>query len=137
MCVCLAVAGSELPADSDGAAAVLVAPLDEAVEKAFDVVGLNVGQSWFRTDSEVMLPLTVDEHSMLCNFVRPDIVPVIQVDVSTDVRGDDRLSPGVTGCVSLDGQSDLDSHGEEHWERLYSGGNSYVVRMSEGYSGLP
>ena len=78
----LPVAGSELPANSDGDAAVRAAPLDEAVENTLDVVGLNVGQSWFRTDSEVILPLTVDEHSMLCNFVRPDTVPVIQVDVS-------------------------------------------------------
>ena len=116
----LSDAGNELPADSDRAAAVRAAPLDEAVESALDVVGLNVGQSWFRTDSEDIFPLMVDEHIMLC-----------KLDVSTDVRGDDRFSPGVTGCVSLDRQSDLDSHGEEHWERLFFGGNSSVACMSD------
>ena len=50
-------AGSELPADSDRAAAVRAVPLDEAAENALDVVGVNVGQSWFRTDSEDILPL--------------------------------------------------------------------------------
>ena len=36
--------GSELPADSDGAAVVCTALLDEAVDNALDVVGLHVGQ---------------------------------------------------------------------------------------------
>ena len=78
--------------------------------------------SWFRTDSEVLLPLLVDEHSMWGDFVRPATTQVIQVYMSTDVHGDDRFSPGVTDCVSLDRQKDLDSHGEEHWERLFLAG---------------
>ena len=58
-------AGSELPADSDKAAIVCTAPVDEAVDNAFDVVGLCVGQLWFWTDSEVVSPLIVDEQSMI------------------------------------------------------------------------
>ena len=40
-------AGSELPVDSDRAAVVCTALLDEAVDNALDVVGLHVGQWWF------------------------------------------------------------------------------------------
>ena len=71
-------AGSNLPADSDMAAFVCAAPVDEAVDNALDVVGLHVGQLWFRTDSEDVLPLMIDEHSMIGDFVRPDSVPVVQ-----------------------------------------------------------
>ena len=53
--------GSELPADSHGAAVVCAAPVNEAVDDALDVVSLRVGQWWFRTDSEVGLPLIVNE----------------------------------------------------------------------------
>ena len=35
-------AGSELPTDSDRAAVVRAAPLDEAMDNALDVVGLHV-----------------------------------------------------------------------------------------------
>ena len=59
-------AGSELPADSDKAAAVRAAPLDEAVENALEVAGLDVGQTWFRMESEVLLPLAGSD------FVRPE-----------------------------------------------------------------
>ena len=124
-------AGSELPADTDKAATVQAAPLVEAVENALDVAGLNVGQSWFWTDLEVILPLLIDEHSMFGDFVRPDTVQVIQVYMSTDVRGDDWFLPGVTDGVLLDRRKDLDSHGEEHWERLFFGGNSSVACMSD------
>ena len=41
--------GSELPADSNGVAIVCSAPVNEAVDDALDVVGLRVGQLWFRT----------------------------------------------------------------------------------------
>ena len=68
--------------------------------------------------------------------------PISATYVSTNVRGDDIFSPGVTGWVSLDGQSDLDSHGEEHWERLYSAFLLYsvlvvhdVVRTGLSYGG--
>ena len=63
--------GSELPADSDEAATVYTAPVDEAVDDALDVVCLCVGQLWFQTDSGVVLPLIVDEQSMICDLVRP------------------------------------------------------------------
>ena len=95
-------AGSELPADSDRTAIVCRAPMDEAVDNALDVVGLYVVQLWFRTDSEDVLPLIIDEHSMIGDFVRPDCVPVVQAYMSTDVCGDDRFSPGVTDRTSLD-----------------------------------
>ena len=51
--------GSELPADSDRAAVVCTAPVDEAVDNALDVVSLRVGQLWFWTDSEVVSSLIV------------------------------------------------------------------------------
>ena len=65
-------AGSELPADSDRAAVVCTAPVDEAVDDALNVVSLSVGQLRFWTDSEVVLPLIVDEQSMMleANFQR-------------------------------------------------------------------
>ena len=48
----LPVTGSELPADSDKAAVVCTALLDEAVDNALEVVGMCVGQLWFQTESE-------------------------------------------------------------------------------------
>ena len=78
--------GSELPADSDGAAVVYTALLDEVVDNTLDVVGLHVGQLWFRTDPEDALPVMLDEHSLLCVLVWLDVVPVIQDCVSTDVE---------------------------------------------------
>ena len=102
--------GSKLPADSDWAAVVCTAPM-EAVDSALDVVGLHVGQLWFRMNSEDVLPLMIDEHSMIGDFVQPDSVPVVLAYMSTDVCGDDRFSPGVTDRTSLDRQNDLDSMG--------------------------
>ena len=111
-------AGSELPADFAGAAAVRVAPLDEAGEDTLDVVGLDVGKLLFQTDSDDDLPLTVAEPSAMCEFVRPDTFPIVMVHMLTDVLGDDRFSPGVTCCILLDRRSCIDSLGKEHWERL-------------------
>ena len=59
-------AGSELPADSDRAAVICAAPMDEAVDNAWDVVGLHVGQLWFWTDSEDILPLRCDCPAGIC-----------------------------------------------------------------------
>ena len=95
-------AGSELPADSDRAAFVCTAPVDEAVNYALDVVSLRVVPLWFWTDSEVVSPLIVDEQSMICDFVRPDSVPAVQAYMTTDVCGDGRFSPGVADCTSWD-----------------------------------
>ena len=53
----------------------------------------------------------LDEHSLMCDFVWPDVVPANQDFVSTVVCGDDRFSPGVRNYVSLDWRIDLDSHG--------------------------
>ena len=60
-----------------------MAPLDEAGEDTLDVVSLDVGKL-FRTDSDDDLPLTVAEPSVMCEFVRPDTVPVIMVNMPTD-----------------------------------------------------
>ena len=67
---------------------------------------------------EGVLPLMINEHSMIGDFVRPDSVPVVQAYMSADVGGDDRFSPGVTDCASLDRLNDLDSHGEGNVCRL-------------------
>ena len=128
--------GSELPADSDGAAAVCTVLLDEAVDNALDVVGFHVGQ--FRTDPEDALPVMLDEHSLMCDIVCPDVVPVNRDFVSTDVCEDDRFSSGVRNDVSLDWRIDLDSHGMVNWEcqlkvrigfllERLTGGELYVV----------
>ena len=69
-------------------------------------------------DSEDVLPLMCDEHSVINDFARPEYVPVIQAYMPTDVGGDDRFSPGVTDCASLDSLTDLDPHGEVLWECL-------------------
>ena len=79
--------GSELPADSARAAVVCTALLDEAVDDALDVVGLHVGQLWFRMESEGALPVMLDEHSLMCDFVWPDEVPANQDFGSADVCG--------------------------------------------------
>ena len=81
--------------------------MDEAGEDTLDVVSLDVGKL-FRTDSDDDLPLTVAEPSVMCEFVRPDTVPVVVVNMPTDVLGDDRFSPGVTCCVPLDRPSCID-----------------------------
>ena len=59
------------------------------MEYALDVVGLRVGQLWFQTDSEDAVPVMLDEHSLMYDFVWPDVIPVNQDFVSTDVCGDD------------------------------------------------
>ena len=84
-------AGSELPVNSDVAAAVCAAPVDDAGDDALDIVSLCVGQLWFRTDLGVVLPLIIDEQSMICDLVWPDSVQAIQDCMTTDVYGDDRV----------------------------------------------
>ena len=91
--------GSELPADSNGAAVVCSAPMNEAVDDALDVVNLRVGQWWFRTDSEVVLPLIVNELSVISDLVH----------MKTDVCGDDRFSPRVKDYPSLESRTVCDS----------------------------
>ena len=85
--------GSELPADSDVAAVVCTALLDEAVDDALNVVGLHFGQLWFRTEPEDVLLVMLDEHSLMCDFVWPDVIPANQDFVATMVCRDDRFSP--------------------------------------------
>ena len=132
----LPVAGSELPADSDRVAVVCTALLDEAVDNTKEVVGLRVGQLCFRTDSEAVLPMMIDEHSMICDLVRPDSVPVDRDLVSNDVCGDDRFSPGVTERATLNRQTGLDSHGEVLWECLSVWEYSSVACLSDWRSVL-
>ena len=71
--------------------------------------------------------------SVMCEFVRPDAVPVVMVHMPTDVLGDDRFSPGVACCVPLDRRSCVDSHGKEHWERLEFDWDSYVACILNGW----
>ena len=113
--------GSEIAAGSDEAAVVCTALVDEAVDDALEVVGLHVGQWWFRMEPEDASPVMLDENSLICDFVWPDDVPVNQDFVSTDHCGDDRFSPGVRKDVSLDWQIDLYSHGMVNWECQLNG----------------
>ena len=109
--------------------------MDEAGEDTLDVVGLDVGKLLFRTDSDD-LPLTVAEPSAMCEFVRPDTVPVVVMHMPTDVLGDDRFSPGVTSCVPLDRRRCIDSHGKEHWERLEFYWERFVACISDWVGAL-
>ena len=113
--------GSKLPADSDRAAVVCTALVDEAVDDALDVVDLHVGQLWFRTEPEDALPVMLDEHSLMCDFVWSDVVPANQDFVSADVCGDDRFSPGVNNDVSLHWQMDIDFRVMVNWECQFNG----------------
>ena len=63
--------GSELPTDSDVAAVVCAALVDEVMDDALDVVGLSVGQSCLRMDSEDALPVLHDERSVMSFLVWP------------------------------------------------------------------
>ena len=89
---------------------VSTALVDEAVDNALDVVGLSVGQSCLRTDSEDALPVLLEERSVMSCLVRPDAVLISQ-----DFR-DDRFSPGVCNRISLVCQVDLDSLWMVYWE---------------------
>ena len=63
--------GSELPTDSDAAALIYTALVDEAVDDALHVVGLSVGQSSLRTDSEDALTVFIEERSVMSCLVQP------------------------------------------------------------------
>ena len=104
---------------------VCTALLDEAVDNALDVVGLHVEQLWSRTDSEDVLPMMIDAHSMTCDLFRPDSVS--SGFCVNHACGDDRFSPGVRDDVSLDWRIDLDSHGMEDWECQLISGDSAVA----------
>ena len=101
--------GSELPTDSDAAAVVRTALVDEVMDDALDVVGLSVAQSCLRMDSEDALPVMQDERSVMSFLVRPVAVLISQFVWSYDDCGDDRFSPGASDRVSLDCHVDLDS----------------------------
>ena len=101
--------GSELPTVSDVAAVVCAAPVYEVGNGALDEVGLNVGQSCFRMDSEDTLPPLQDERSVMSFLVQPAAVLISQFFVSYDDCGDDRFSPGMSDRVSLNCHVDLDS----------------------------
>ena len=107
------------------------------MDDALDVVGLHVGQLSFRTEPEDALPVMLDEHSLMCDFVWPDVIPANQDFVSTDVCGDDRFSPGVRNDVSLDWWIDLDSHGMVNWEFQLNGEDRALAGASDWRSVLP
>ena len=79
---------------SDAAAVVCAAPVDEVGDGALDVVGLSVGQSCLRMDSEDTLPALQDERSMMSFLVRPVAVLISQFFLSCDECGDDGFSAG-------------------------------------------
>ena len=66
-------------------------------------------------------------------YARPDVVPVVMVDVQTNVIGDDRFSPGVGCCVPLNQQNCIDSSGKEHRELLE---NDWDSSITCGYGSL-
>ena len=94
---------------------------DEAMDDALVVVGLHVGQLWFRTEPEDALPVMIDEYSLMCDCVGPDVVPANQDFVSADVCGDDRFSPGVRNDVSLHWRMDIDFQEMVNWECQFNG----------------
>ena len=114
--VCPAGCWSELPTDSDAAAVVCAAPVDEVMDGALDVVGLSVEQSCLRMDTEDTLPVLQDERSVMSFLVRPVAVLISQFFLLYDDCGDDRFSPGVSDRGSLDCHVDLDSLWMIYWE---------------------
>ena len=70
--------GSELPTVSDAAAVVCAVPVYDAGNGALDVVGLSVGQSCLRMDSDDTLPALQDERSLMSFLVRPAAVLISQ-----------------------------------------------------------
>ena len=129
-------AGSELPADSAGAVSVRAAPVAEAGEDKLDVVGMDVRKLLFRTDSDDGLPRTVAEPGVMCKFVRPDTVQVVILNMPTDVLGDDRFSPGVTCCVTLNRLNCIVTPMKELWKHLEFDWDSSVVCMTDWVGAL-
>ena len=70
--------GSELLTVSDVAAVVCAAPAYEVGNGALDVVGLSVGQSFVRMNSEDTLPALQDERSVMSFLVRPAAILISQ-----------------------------------------------------------
>ena len=64
-----------------------------------------------RDEPDYVLPVMLNEHSLMCDLVWSDVIPANQDLLSPDVCGDDRFSPGVRSAVSLDWQMAIDSHG--------------------------
>ena len=80
------------------------------------MVGLSVGQSCLRMDSEDTLPALQDERSVMSFLVWPVTVLISQFFLQYDDCGDDRFSPGVSDRGSLDCHVDIDSLWMVHWE---------------------
>ena len=59
--------------------------VDEVMDDALDVVGMCVGQSFVRTDSEDASPVLQDEWSVMSFLVRPAAVLISQFFLSYDV----------------------------------------------------
>ena len=83
---------------------------------ALDVVGLRVGQSCLRMDSEDTLLSLQDERSVISFLVRPAAVLISQFFLSYDEFGDDGLSPKIHTKGSLICQVDLDYLWMIHWD---------------------
>ena len=92
---------------------------------ALDVVGLRVGQSCLRMDSEDTLPTLQDERCVMSFLVRPAAVLISQVFLSYDEHGDDGFSPDVVSR-SLVCHVDLDSLWMVHREDCRTGSHIEV-----------
>ena len=60
----------------------------------------------------------------------------VMLNMPTDVRGDDRFSPGVTGCVTLNRLSCIVPPRKEPWERLKFDWDSSVDCMTDWVGAL-
>ena len=87
-------AGSELPADFAGVAAVRAAPLAEAGEVTLDVVGLDVADSLSQTDDADGFSAVVTEQVAVDGSARTAVVLMNMVNIQRNTVGDDRFSPG-------------------------------------------
>ena len=111
-------AGSKLPADFAGVAAMRAAPLTEAGEVTLDVVGLDVAESLSQTDAADGFSAVVAEQVAVGGSARTAVVLMNMVNIQMNTVGDDRFSPGVGGCGPLDRQDCVDMTCEEYRELL-------------------
>ena len=92
---------------------------------------MDVGKLLFRTESDDGLLMTVAEPGAMCKYVRPDTVQVIMLNMLTDVLGDDRFSPGVPCCVTLNRLSCIVPPRNEPWKHLEFDWTSSVDCMTD------
>ena len=84
-------------------------------------------------DADDELPPTVAELIAVDGLAQPDVVPVVMVNVRTNVIWDDRFSPGVGYCIPLDRPNCIDFAEKEHRELLE---NDWDSSLTCGYGSL-